>query len=626
MSHTIKRNHQTELPQKIIFFDSESYVNLKIDEKDYTVDSEGLVKFAENKEQREHDCYLICACFTVPKNGNKETWKDYYKEDFKKEFWSDVDKFAFKKGKVWLFAHNAMYDVLITGAIPFLVELGYEVQSFSENNPFFIKLRNKETEKSIMILSSTNYYQTSLAKLGECFKIPKTEIDYAKSSIEDAIPYCRNDVLILKAAMEAFIKFIQVEDLGNFRMTIAGQAFGAYRHRFMKEDSIFIHREEVPLKAERRAYAGGRNECWKIGKLLEDIFYNDVNSMYPYVMKFRKYPVKLLSFRKSLKMEELRHFIEKQYLLICTVKVNTNIPVFFKKVGKLTFPVGEFITTISTPELIYGLKHNLIVEIYDTCIYDSGYIFSEYVDYFYNKRLEAKKNNDEVLSMLYKIFLNSLYGKFGQKNEIWEKLADTDPTTVKTDKVYNCTTEEKFIIKIFGGGIFKKNKVQGEVNESYNSFPAIAAHVTAYARMLLWHNIEIAGIENVYYMDTDSLFVNRIGYENLKKAGVIDENKLGKMKLEKTSNDVEIRGCKDYTFGGKEKIKGVSKNAIMINQNTFIITLWRGMSKAIKNSELNGYSNNLMVKSLKREYTKGIIKEDGNVLPHKYLNNERVEL
>jgi uncharacterized protein YeeX (DUF496 family) len=612
--HILKENRRNDIPEKIVFFDSESYVNTEISEEDIQKAEGG------DKVVKKHRLYLIVGCF---KGGRKrEDWRTYTgdQEEIQWNFWKDVDSFSTKNKKTWVFAHNAKYDVLATGAISTLVDLGWTVTGFSDDNPFFIRLYHTLTKRQLVIISSTNYYKESLRDLGRTFGLAKMEIEYESCEVEKAIPYCRRDVEILKLAMEKFIEFVEHENLGNFSITIAGQAFNAYRHRFM-EHEIYIHSYLNALKLEREAYAGGRTEAFRIGQINENVYYYDINSMYPYVMKTYHYPVRLLSHRKNISIDTLKSFIfDKHYLIIAKVKVNTDKPVFFKKTGKLIFPVGTFETVLSTPELLYALKWDMLEEVLEANIYEGAEIFKNYVDYFYTKRMEAKKQKNEVLTKLYKLFLNSLYGKFGEKNNHYEKIGEADPKIISVEKVYNADTDEFYYIKTFGGGIFRKNNDPDNM-ESMNSFPAIAAHVTAYARMKLWEVIETAGLENVYYCDTDSVFVNKEGSIRLIQAGLIDNYELGKLKLEKKSSGMEIYGVKDYVFCGKTKLKGVPKNAKKISENKYAVTVWRGISKYLKKGQLNEYENEVMIKELKRNYNKGQI-YDEIVKPINYVNNE----
>jgi hypothetical protein len=162
---------------------------------------------------------------------------------------------------------------------------------------------------------------------------------------------------------------------------------------------------------------------------------------------------------------------------------------------RLIFPVGEFWTYLSTPEIKEGLEQYLILEMEEVSVFDMEDIFSDYIKYFYTKRLEAKANKDAVSDLLYKLFMNSLYGKFGQRANKMEKVGEADPEKIEVLDVYDADTGERYTLKTFGGGIFRET---GQYEEAFNAFCAVASHVTAYARMHLWQFILKAGIENVY--------------------------------------------------------------------------------------------------------------------------------
>lgn len=646
-AHKLKANAKCERPDRIIYFDSESRVQMTVTDDDVSRLLSG------DMVEKPHDPYLICATFKRrTKNGTmKKEKRDYYYDNFLERFWSDVDSFCPWRKRIYVVSHNAKYDVLVTKCIPLLIEHGYKVESFSDANPFILRMRkarervNKDGEtvrdyKTIVIFSSTNYYQTSLAALGKTFGIEKGQHDHEAGgeNLEQAIQYCRTDVDILEVAVDGFIDFVQKENLGNFSMTVAGQAFNAYRHRFMNAD-IFIHDNLAACRMERDAYAGGRNECFWIGRVPEDEVYGcDVNSMYPSVMLDFQYPTRIVSVRALPSLSDVRKWLESGYMIVAECYVETDVPIFHRKGGKLVFPIGRFWTTLSTPEIVEGLKRDIIKKVRKVAIYKGSHIFREYVEYFYTQRLKAKTEGDKVHDMLYKLFLNSLYGKFGQKNEHWERIGDADPEEIRTEWVIDTRTGERYLERVVGGGIFRRHNDPDDV-EAVNSFPAIAAHVTAYARMRLWQYIETAGLGNVYYCDTDSVYVNREGYERLEQAGLIDDKKLGLLKLERVCTDFTLYGCKDYEFievdsGVKKvKMKGVSKSAVQIEDDKegkkrFVITQWSGVSDGLRKGSLQSYSNRLIIKTLRREYDKGIVTETGKVEPFRLdeaVRSEKVE-
>lgn len=592
----------SEMNRKVVYFDTESRV------VDY-----------------EHKPYLLCATFA--RYDLKNPYTDYvYENDTLPDFWTDVDRFTNKGETVTVYSHNCFYDLVISKAIDALTSLGYRVTSFFEKGLTFMMKFKKEISpkkfKTLECVSTTNYFSTSLSNLAKTFGFPsKLEYDYDNGSMEEAIVYCKRDVEIIRVAMESFRKMVKEEDLGPLKITIAGQSFSAYRHQFMNED-IFIHNTEKAIELERKAYYGGRVECFKVGVFDGEFFGLDINSMYPHVMQSHKYPVKLLSYRKKSTVPELKRQLKKGYGIIAHVSLKTTLPHFpYRTKTKLVFPVGEFDAYLSTPELQFALDHDLIQEVKENSLYEMAEIFAPYVNHFYAKRQEAKAAGDDVRSNMYKLFLNSLYGKFGQKSESWERIGDADPKITRVETVKNRDTGEEDVYKTFGGSIFKRE----EEDESFNSFCAIAAHVTAYARMLLASYIETANREHVYYSDTDSLFVDRIGYERLTPH--IHQTELGKLKLEKESDTLEIYAPKDYKFGTHAKMKGVKGDALLytdLETKTLhaVNVQWKRLNSHIHDGQLTTYRNVEVTKKLARQYNGGVIQSTGEVVPFLIKNDK----
>lgn len=676
-AHPLTSTKKSTVPRRMVFFDSEAYTEIEITPEEI----QRKIDNPQDRVDKAHEPYLLIANFyNRPKDADpKQSYRTYYNEqpgdDFLKRFWDDLDAYCRTNGRTYLFAHNAKYDILVCGGVHYLVKLGYTVTGFSDSNPLILKLEKlierdrkgnlytildkksgervpKPRKKTLIILSSTNYYAQSLASLGKIFKLPKldfphgTKVDMLNpEQREKAITYAKRDVEILTAAMISFIDFIEREDLGPFGMTLAGQAFTAYRHRFIEDGTIMIHDNRNALEVERRAYAGGRTEVLKeIGRIRELITVCDINSMYPYVMKEYRYPTRLVSFWKTASLERVLDMIMDDYLICADVRVRTPYPIFHEKGKRLIFPVGDFETTLTTPELIQAYERGLIVDIKNVCVYEGDNIFEEYVTFFYEKRLAAKEMRDAIHDLLYKFFLNTLYGKFGQTNATWERIEDADPEEIGLYHVWDEKQGRNVFQKVFGGGVFQKNNNPDD-QEAFNSFPAVAAHVTGYARMLIWSIIETAGQDNAYYTDTDSIFVNEAGYKLLEAAGLIDSKRLGALKMEKVGY-LWLNGCKDYMFLARQiplkaktikmrldpyqkrslpkrihspywytkevKLKGLPKDAVPLPPDKdgymrFAYTQWSGFTDRLRAKDMKTYKNEVRTKTLKREYEKGLL-------------------
>ncbi|GAI88799.1 unnamed protein product, partial [marine sediment metagenome] len=259
-------------------------------------------------------------------------------------------------------------------------------------------------------LDNMNYFATSLKALGESIGEAKLSVPGKYAPSADWWSYCEQDVRVMYKAWQFWLTFISENELGNFGLTIASQAFNAYRHRFMSQP-IYIHTSRKAVKLERSAYRGGRNECFQLGELPQQNYHLlDINSMYPYVMATNEYPTNLKSTGKELSLEQLRAYL-KTYSVIAEVLVDTPEPCFaIKHSGKLLFPIGEFRATLTSAELRYGLFYGYIKQVGNYALYERGYIFEDYVKFFYSKRQEFAKGGNKVYGYLCKLLLNSLYG------------------------------------------------------------------------------------------------------------------------------------------------------------------------------------------------------------------------
>lgn len=588
--HMLKGNKSTQYPYNMIFFDIES-------------------KLEKNGIITEHVPYLYMGYYYRWRKAEKPTedWSHFTNAD---DFWDWVcSKVNSKRNSLYMFAHNPSYDLIASAGIPCLNQRGFALTRYYEKGRTFI-MRFQAEKRSIHILNVGNFYQGTVAQIGDAFGLPKMELDYDNPTIEEALPYCKRDVEIIAKAMLTWFEFCKANELGSFGKTVPKQAFNAYRHRFM-DVPIFIHADEKALGLERESYYGGRTEVFRLGHIPEDVYVLDVNSMYPAVMKEFTYPYKIHAYRENLSVDGLQQVLAMDKYAVCaTVKLKTDVPAFPCRInGRLIFPVGEFITTLTTPELKMAFAKAEVTGVYDVSIYLQHNLFSRYVDFFYQARKQAKLDGNKVNDMLYKLMLNSFYGKFGEKRGDWEIVGPTDKPGAGYEEIYSLTTHKWSWYKWFAGVMLYKE----EDKEGYDSFPLISSEVTSYARAKLWGFIEQAGRDNVYYCDTDSLFVNRQGMENL--AGWLDDNQLGYLKLEKTLHNLIIYGPKDYISIETERHKGVPKTAKRLDDNTWEYTSWPKISTMIKHNSLDKYFNMETRKTLKRHYLKGWVLDTGHTVP-----------
>lgn len=528
-------------------------------------------------------------------------------------FWRWAISQALPRTKLYIFTHNLGFDAQVLEAFDRLTSQGWTLtRAIVDDPPTVLTFRRRTS--TIALIDSLNIFRMPLAKLGEDIGYAKLEMPSMDASRGVWDEYCRRDVDVLRVSILDYIRLLQEDDLGNFQITLAAQALTSYRHRFMGTP-VFIDDNEDACLLARKGYMGGRTEAFWYGPVPEPVHVLDINAQYPAVMRDEPMPTKLRSIWRRVTHNEL-HDIISSGCACASVLIHTEIPYIpVRWCGRLVFPVGTFWTTLCTPEIRLALDRELVAEIDEVAVYESAVIFRDFVDFFYERRMEAKARGDTARVLMYKLFMNSLYGKFGQSGRVFSEIGQADVPAFTTWIEKDLETGEIYKVRQIAT-LLQRMDNEGE---STNSSPAIAAHVTSAGRVLLEHYIERAGAQNTYYCDTDSLMVNTAGRIRLDSFTKGDE--LGLLKLEHSIDKAEIWGAKDYVLDGASTIKGVRKNAVRIDENTWEQDTFRGFKGMLRDGDHDHMLIKRTVKHLSREYHKGTIEGVGRILPLTF--NER---
>jgi len=590
-AHYLKRNKRVELPQHMIFVDTET---------------KG-VKYNDTTEHQYlwfgYGCHIRLRGSEVDE-GSRETWVRFTRP---REFWDWVVSKTLNRTRTWVFAHNWNFDAGILNVSSILPDLGWKLTTYINDKPPFIVVFRRGN-RTLRLVDSLNYFAGSLESIGLSIGINKLEFPSEDADQSTWDIYCKRDVNVLKSAILGFRNFVDTHQLGNFQSTLASQAFTAYRHRFMNAQ-ILIHDYEDDNQLEREGYFGGRTECYFLGEVNQPLYYLDINSMYPHIMKEQWFPVRHWRARNNVTFQQLYEYREGN-ALVADCLINTNEPVYpIRCEHRLVFPIGTFRTVLNTPEIDYALEHGHIEKVYRLIVYKQDKLFKNYVDFFYDLRQKYKGENNETFQFLCKIILNSLYGKFGQNGQKWQ---DVGPISDPFDGImYEQEMPDSDVRKLrCRMGMLQEFERKGE---SENSFPAIAAHVTAYGRIMLWKLMQQAGRENVYYCDTDSLVVSEAGYINLENH--LDGNKLGRLKLEDQADNAIFWGPKDYRFGEIQKHKGIKKKARQLAIDRWEQEKFVSWDYLVSQGHDGYIPIETIQKTLHRVYKKGITTTSGWVLP-----------
>lgn len=585
----LKENFRSQRPTKILYLDVECY---QVDEGD-------IIKLPFR---------LAVTCYEHIDKSQKSTrpaWNIFTTQESLSEY---IASKAGQKERLLIVTHNAEFDTFASGILLPLTADHWKLKFYYANGMMFILSCAKEKRK-ITIISTTNFYQTSIEALGKMLGLPKLKVDLKSDDDNLIAEYCRRDVEICRLAFKKWIEVIDEGDYGGFKLTKASQALTAFRHRFMRHP-IYPHDEDDIKKLERRSYAGGRCENFYIGKYSDGPFVKlDFNSNYASVMIKNAFPNKLVGVLESPSCREVSDLLKTQ-LCVADVVINTDKALYpIKANHKLIFPIGEFKCTLCSRALQYAIDEGHIAKIGLCAVYSGRPIFKDYITHFYAKKLEAQLAGNLIFRTVYKYLMNTLYGKFAERRPIRKTRTEYDGTVARRVWVFcegeiGHTLETKILNTVF--------EDVGYVDTPH-TFTAISSHVTEDARMLLASVYDRLGWDKVMYSDTDSIITRE---EHLSLIDdLIDNERLGALTIEDKADEVELLSPKNYRFGDDMKMKGIPKKHDVIGPNKYRYESFKKSISLIKECKISTVEIVKVTKELKHIYTKGKVSSNGKISP-----------
>lgn len=440
----------------------------------------------------------------------------------------------------------------------------YELSVYRGNKLLF-RLRDSLT---LLTGSLANLAQNLCPHLGNKGSIPHDQVKVHNliTLRDQLLEYMKQDIRLLggvvqKAQSICFEKF-KVDIVT--KLTLSSLALTIYRTNFYNPKTFPIH---IPNRNEdtfiRRGYYGGHAETYiPKGK---DLKYYDVNSLYPYIMKTFPMPGGKPVWHGHLEgqdIDSLYGFFEAHIVCPKTIK-RPFLPYRDENSKILVFPAGEFVGVYFSEELKYARDIGYQITLL------SGYSFEKmnspfdsFVTTIYDNRQEAKRRGNDAMSYIYKILMNSLYGRFGinPKSTITE-VCDEDRykyLTKKRDLILADKLCEYYYIVSYW------SNTEQDWSPPRISAVHLAAAITACSRIYMYQYISRP---DCYYTDTDSVVLGSPLPEE-----EISNTVLGKFKLEYNIIEGIFLAPKSYyilTQEGKDILKHKGSAKALVNKEWF---------------------------------------------------------
>lgn len=364
---------------------------------------------------------------------------------------------------------------------------------------------------------------------------------------------------------------------GPVQHTLSSQAMYCYRKSFLR-DCIIIHNHQPALTLERKALYGGRCECYQIGHVREGLYGEDTNgyygnkvpvllsespihhldssSLYGHIAATNQVPA---VFMGAANANDIEH-PARGTGCIADVTVCLSEPIVPYRPrhdSETVWPIGTFRTTLCQPELDLVMPY--ITKVHEAYRYKLAWLFLGWAPWCWKVRTQARARNERTLAGQLKAFSQVLYGKWAQRRRGWifcSGVPAPDLWSLWWEKDRN--SDNVYRYRSIGGRVERYFQAEeGPEIETQESCPQITAWVYSLARVWLWRAINAAGRNRVYYVDTDSLWVDSRGLDSLQNSGYRIGPELGDLRIVATHQRVEFIGQKHYVADGVLTAAGV---------------------------------------------------------------------
>ena len=398
---------------------------------------------------------------------------------------------------------------------------------------------------------------------------------------KESIHYCELDCKVLHQILCKFNKHIFDKFTLNVHKfpTLSSLALGIYRSGYLGDYKIPKLGGNI-FDFIKQGYTGGRVDVFiPYG---EDLFYYDVNSLYPTVYSSKPMPVGTPTWFSG---NILERDPEAFGFFRCKINApdNLKIPVLQTHVKtpngiRTVSPLGEWIDVLFSEEAKLAIKHGYKITVLEGYTFDKQIVFDKYAaDLF---QIKQSHEPSHPMYLISKLLLNSLYGKFGMSID----LIENDLIEAQSLSDYIGTNNIIDGIDLGNGksivSTLKFRDFDSDITRMNVSI-GIAASITAYARMHMQVYLQSKGYK-VYYTDTDSIVTDKpISSEHIGKA-------LGQLKLEYKIKKGVFLAPKVYSMITDQdkvvtKVKGLKESNI--DFAVFETLLYKGKSASLNHEK-----------------------------------------
>ncbi|MHB8107659.1 MAG: DNA polymerase [Candidatus Cryosericum sp.] len=440
--------------------------------------------------------------------------------------------------------HFVLHELMSTG----LCSTGgtFELDcSFNGSSAFLCHIRMRDNPKMGFTFGDTLFLlKASLKKIGQWIGFEKMEFsDFATEDWNLLRKYNEIDCRVLyKAVSDLEAELFEMR--GELKLTLASSAMALFTTAYLKG---VLETDRAVNAMTRKGYYASRVEVFT--RECERALYYDVNSSFPWSM-MQALPGKFLGRREGYTQKPKGG---KLAMVEATVEIkDCYLPPapFRDEDERILFPTGKWRGVFTDVDLrLIEQEGHIVHQVHWADWFEEFRDLGDYVRDIYAKKQTAEGFKREV----YKLLLNSLYGKFAE-TETKKKLMVHPIDLTCPHKPRHKNRECWVALPMLGLYTLEETKALQHVHVP------ISAFVTAYSRGLLYRCLKRC--KKIYYCDSISGGRTVVVKSPEGRVVIVPVEEL----WEKV-RWVEGRGQPSYQDGGKEFVSPVGWSALAMDES-----------------------------------------------------------
>ncbi len=557
-AHWIKPNESNRLPRRHVIFDCEAHRT--------------LTPHGENQTFR-----LACGQMVHTSKAGRD-WIVGPMQHFSDpaSLWQWIESCGIDGRRLVVLAHNLAYDLRVSEAFTQLPALGYSLEIVRlDGGGAWCQWRNGK--RSIVCIDTVSWFGVSLELVGVACGVGKRPLPSESASDEVWFDRCSTDVDVLRTAWLRALRWVEHDNIGNWKPTGAGMGWAFLRHRHLTH-KILHHGVESVARAERESCYSGRCEAWRHGTMINGPFEEwDFTAAYAQVCEETSVPVRLVG---GVTRSGAHRYIDglDGFAALLHCRITTETPTApHRGPDGILWPVGTFDSWLWDVEARQVVDAGGTIEVLKGWRYETAPALRQWATWILDTLAANPADVDPVVRLIVKGWSRTTVGRFGAQWSTWERYGEAHGTDVTLGRLHDARDGSQRRMMMVGGNCL----IEGERRDADDSATHVLSFVMAACRVKLWAAMLAAGLENVLYVDTDGLIVNPAGARALAAAA------LPGLRPKTRWRSVEVLGPRQLVLDGKLRASGVPSRSVRTGPQTWQSEVWRSLSASLRAGETN---------------------------------------